>query len=217
MSQLSDVYRSRIHSLMSVCPLIPVITVEHPDQAYPLCKALVAGGIRVLEITLRTEYGLPAIAQLRAALPEAWIGAGTVTDIHQYRAVERAGAQFVVTPGVTSAILEHGLTSDVPLVPGIATASELMLGYAMGYRDFKFFPAEVAGGIPALKALGGPFPEVQFCPTGGIRRETARDYLALANVMAVGGTWLAPSDAVREGDWQRISRIARDSLAELAS
>ncbi|SFM20383.1 bifunctional 4-hydroxy-2-oxoglutarate aldolase/2-dehydro-3-deoxy-phosphogluconate aldolase [Marinobacter zhejiangensis] len=215
MSQLSDVYRSRIHDLMSASPLIPVITIENPDDAFPLCKALVAGGIRILEITLRTEHGLGAIAQLRETLPEVWVGAGTVTNVQQYRAVEQAGAQFVVTPGVTEAILQHGLGSDVPLVPGIATASELMLGYAMGYRDFKFFPAEVAGGIPALKALAGPFPDVQFCPTGGIRRETARQYLDLDNVLAVGGSWLTPREAVRQRDWPLISGVARDSLAEL--
>lgn len=214
--QLSDIHRNRVHALMAASPLIPVITINHPDEVYPLCKALVNGGIQVLEITLRTEYGLPAIKQLRDALPEVWVGAGTVTSTSQYRQVEAAGAQFVISPGVTESILEFGLTSSVPLVPGVATVSELMLGYALGYREFKFFPAEVAGGIPALKAFSGPFPDVRFCPTGGITRASARDYLALDNVMAVGGTWLTPADAVASGDWHQVSEIARGSLQDLA-
>ena len=166
-NQLSDFHRERVQSVLNASPLIPVITVNHPDQAVPLCQALVDGGIRVLEITLRTPHGVKAIEQVRKAIPEAWVGAGTVTSIAQYREVESAGAQFVITPGVTEPILEFGLTSDAPLLPGVATISELMIGYNLGYREFKFFPAEVSGGIPALKAFGGPFPDVTFCPTGG--------------------------------------------------
>lgn len=215
MSQLSDYHRERVRLILGASPLIPVITINHPDQALPLCRALVDGGIRVLEITLRSAFGIQAIEQVREAIPEAWVGAGTVTSIAQYRQVEAAGAQFVITPGVTDAILEFSLTSEAPLLPGISTVSELMVGYNLGYREFKFFPAEVAGGIPALKAFAGPFPEVSFCPTGGIRRDTARDYLALDNVAAVGGTWLTPGDAVAAGDWARISEIARGSLADL--
>lgn len=214
MMQLSDVHRNRVHALMAASPLIPVITINHPDEVYPLCKALVSGGIQVLEITLRTEHGLPAIRQLRDALPEVWVGAGTVTSTAQYRQVEAAGAQFVISPGVTEPILEFGLTSSVPLVPGIATVSELMLGYALGYREFKFFPAAVAGGIDALKAFAGPFPDVRFCPTGGITRATAPDYLALDNVLAVGGTWLTPANALAAKDWRQIAEIAHGSLQE---
>ncbi|MCA1808900.1 MAG: bifunctional 4-hydroxy-2-oxoglutarate aldolase/2-dehydro-3-deoxy-phosphogluconate aldolase [Lentisphaerae bacterium] len=195
--------------------MIPVITINHPDQALPLCRALVDGGIRVLEITLRTPHGLKAIEQVRQAIPEAWVGAGTVTSIDQYRQVEAAGAQFVITPGVTEAILRFGVTSEASLLPGISTISELMVGYNLGYREFKFFPAEVSGGIPALKSFAGPFPDVTFCPTGGIRRETAKDYLALQNVAAVGGTWLTPGDLVDSGDWDQISEIVRGSLLDL--
>ncbi|WP_144776842.1 MULTISPECIES: bifunctional 4-hydroxy-2-oxoglutarate aldolase/2-dehydro-3-deoxy-phosphogluconate aldolase [Marinobacter] len=214
-NQLSDFHRERVQSVLNASPLIPVITVNHPDQAVPLCQALVDGGIRVLEITLRTPHGVKAIEQVRKAIPEAWVGAGTVTSIAQYREVESAGAQFVITPGVTEPILEFGLTSDAPLLPGVATISELMIGYNLGYREFKFFPAEVSGGIPALKAFGGPFPDVTFCPTGGIRRHTAKDYLALDNVAAVGGTWLTPGEPVDSGDWDQISEIVRGSLLDL--
>ena len=215
MNQLSDCYRERVRSVLSASPLIPVITVNPPDEALPLCQALVDGGIRVLEITLRTPHGIKAIEQVRKAIPDAWVGAGTVTGIAQYRDVEAAGAQFVITPGITESILEFGMTSEAPLLPGISTISELMLGYNLGYREFKFFPAEVAGGIPALKAFSGPFPDVTFCPTGGIRRDTAKSYLALNNVAAVGGTWLTPADAVSSGHWHEISEIARESLAGL--
>jgi 2-dehydro-3-deoxyphosphogluconate aldolase/(4S)-4-hydroxy-2-oxoglutarate aldolase len=170
----------------------------------------------VIEITLRTEHGLKAIKSVREALPEVWVGAGTVTSPAQYRQAESAGAQFIVTPGLTEALLEFSLTSEAPLLPGISTASELLLGYSLGYREFKFFPAEVAGGILALKALNGPFPDVIFCPTGGIRRDTAKDYLALSNVQTVGGSWLTPDEVVANKNWAQITQIARDSLADIS-
>lgn len=215
MAQLSEFHRGRVQAVLAASPLVPVITIERPEDAIPLGRALIDGGVRVLEVTLRTEHGLDAIRRLREAFPQAWVGAGTVTTIEHYRQAELAGAQFVITPGVTAALLEFGLTSEAPLLPGVCTLSELMTGYALGYREFKFFPAEVAGGIPALKAFSGPFPDVSFCPTGGIRKDTAADYLRLANVSAVGGTWLTPADAVREGRWEQVSDIARDSLDRL--
>ncbi|WP_226610601.1 bifunctional 4-hydroxy-2-oxoglutarate aldolase/2-dehydro-3-deoxy-phosphogluconate aldolase [Marinobacter nauticus] len=215
MNQLSDYHRERVQAVLAASPLVPVIAIKDPDDVIPLCRALVDGGIRVLEITLRTEHGVRAIEKVRKAIPEAWVGAGTVTSIAQYRQVESAGAQFVITPGVTEAILEFGVTSEAPLLPGISTVSELMMGYALGYREFKFFPAEVAGGIPALKAFSGPFPDVVFCPTGGISRQTARDYLALPNVRAVGGSWLTPAEAIAGKDWPAVSDIARGSLGDL--
>ncbi|MFL1466316.1 bifunctional 4-hydroxy-2-oxoglutarate aldolase/2-dehydro-3-deoxy-phosphogluconate aldolase [Marinobacter sp. DUT-3] len=215
MNQLSDFHRERVRAVLESSPLVPVIAIHDLDDAVPLCQALVDGGINVLEITLRTEHGVKAIERVRKAIPDAWVGAGTVTSIAQYRQVEAAGAQFVITPGVTEAILEFGLTSEAPLLPGISTISELMVGYNLGYREFKFFPAEVAGGIPALKAFSGPFPDVTFCPTGGIRRDTARDYLALGNVQAVGGSWLTPGDAIASKDWATITEVARGSLEDL--
>lgn len=216
MNYVSDFHRDRIRSVLAASQLMPVITIKHPDDAVPLCRALFEGGVRVMEITLRTEHGIGAIKQVREALPEAWVGAGTVTCVDQYRQAERAGAQFIVTPGVTKALLDFALTSEAPLLPGISTASELLLGYGLGYREFKFFPAEVAGGSPALKAFEGPFPDAVFCPTGGVRRETAKDYLALGNVLTVGGSWLTPDDVVAVGDWPRITEIAEASLAALS-
>jgi len=215
MTQLSGFHRERIRSVLSASLLMPVITIKHPDDAIPLCQALFDGGVRVMEITLRTEHGLNAIKAVREALPKAWVGAGTVTSLAQYRQAETAGAQFIVTPGVTEAILEFSLTSEAPLLPGVSTASELLLGYGLGYREFKFFPAEVAGGAPAIKALGGPFPDATFCPTGGIRRETAREYLALTNVQTVGGSWLTPEEVVAQKDWAQITEIARGSLSDI--
>lgn len=187
MTQLSEFQRERVQAVLAASPLVPVIAINKLEDAVPLCQALVDGGINVLEITLRTEHGVAAIKAVREAIPDAWVGAGTVTSVAEYRKVEAAGAQFVITPGVTEAILEFGVTSEAPLLPGISTVSELMMGYALGYREFKFFPAEVSGGVPALKAFSGPFSDVVFCPTGGIRRDTAKDYLALKNVKAVGG------------------------------
>jgi len=216
MKQLSDLHREQVRELLAASPLVPVITIQAPEDALPLCQALVAGGIRVLEITLRTPHGLGAIEQVRQAIPEAWVGAGTVTGIRQYEQAESAGAQFIITPGVTGELLEYALESRVPLLPGISTVSELMQGYRLGYRDFKFFPAEACGGVAALKAFLGPFPDVGFCPTGGIRRQTARDYLALDNVRAVGGSWLTPADLVADRDWAGITALARDSLADLS-
>jgi 2-dehydro-3-deoxyphosphogluconate aldolase/(4S)-4-hydroxy-2-oxoglutarate aldolase len=216
MSYLPEQHRAQIQAILAASPLVPVITIQDPAQALPLCEALVAGGIRVLEITLRTEHGLKAIEQVRQNLPDAWVGAGTVCTPAQYRDVVSAGAQFVISPGVTEALLELGAQAPVPLLPGVSTVSELMMGYALGYREFKFFPAEVAGGTAALKAMAGPFPDVAFCPTGGIGPANAGDYLALANVRAVGGSWLTPADAVAAGDWQKIRELARSSLAALA-
>lgn len=216
MSQLPMQHRHQVQAMLAACPLVPVITIQHPDHAVALGRALVEGGIRILEVTLRSEHGLGAIRQLRKALPDVWVGAGTVTQVSQYRQAEAAGAQFVITPGVTEELLAYGLNAQVPLLPGISTISEMMMGYAMGYREFKFFPAEVAGGIKALQAFAGPFADVTFCPTGGIRRETAKDYLALENVAAVGGTWLTPKDQIEAGDWNAITELVTGSLSDIS-
>lgn len=214
-SLLTDAHRNQVQALLAACPLVPVIAIHKPEHALPLGRALVAGGINILEITLRTPYGLDAIRELRAELPDAWVGAGTVTTVEQYRDVDQAGAQFVITPGVTEALLDHSISADAPLLPGVSTLSEMMLGYQKGFRHFKFFPAAVSGGTAALKAFSGPFPDVVFCPTGGISKETAKDYLALSNVSAVGGSWLTPQDAIDAGDWDRVTEIAKQSLALL--
>lgn len=214
-AEITEHYRQRVQTVLDNCPLIPVIAIRDPEHAVPLGQALFAGGITTLEITLRTPHGLDAIRQLRQALPDACVGAGTVTTVAQYQAVEDAGAQFVITPGTTPELFAHGVHAGVPLLPGVATLSEMMLGYQHGYRHFKFFPAEVAGGIAALKAFFGPFPDVHFCPTGGIKKETAASYLKLDTVDAVGGSWLTPQAAMDAGDWKTVTAIARESLALL--
>ncbi|MGM0570889.1 bifunctional 4-hydroxy-2-oxoglutarate aldolase/2-dehydro-3-deoxy-phosphogluconate aldolase [Marinobacter sp.] len=214
MAGLSDDQKHRIAAVLAAGPIIPVISLHRTADALPLADALLEAGIRVLEITLRTPQALPAIELLSKRLPaEVRVGAGTVTDPAAYRQAESAGARFVVSPGITPRLLDYGLTANAPLLPGVATVSELMLGYELGYRSFKFFPAAVSGGIKALQAFSGPFPDVSFCPTGGIRQNTACEYLALDNVLAVGGTWLTPESRVSAGDWAGIARLAKESLA----
>jgi 2-dehydro-3-deoxyphosphogluconate aldolase/(4S)-4-hydroxy-2-oxoglutarate aldolase len=215
-SQLMCTNTARIDGICESAPVIPVLTLENPEQALGICSALVKGGLNVLEITLRSEYGLSAIKQLKQALPEAIIGAGTVLTPEQYEACVAAGADFIVSPGFTAELLLHGSQSEVPLLPGIASVSEAMEAMALGYRRFKLFPAAVVGGTSFLKAIGGPISELKFCPTGGIKPTNAADYLALSNVMCVGGTWLTPAALVEQGDWQAIEALARQA-AELAA
>ena len=198
-------------ALAAPAPVIPVIVVQRLDDAVPLARALVAGGIRVLEVTMRTPAALAAFAAIAAAVPDAIVGAGTVRSDADARAAHAAGARFAVSPGwsprVAAACREVGLA----LLPGAATASEVMQAADEGHRFLKFFPAGAAGGTAMLKAWAGPFADVVFCPTGGIDATTAPEYLALANVKVVGGSWLTPSDAIAAGDWPRIERLARDA------
>ena len=207
--------QERLVEIIKSCPLVPVITIEKPEYAAPLGRALVEGGLKALEITMRTPHALGAIAELRDAFPDIWIGVGTVISKRQYEAAEDAGAQFVITPGSTQELLEYGLTAKAPLLPGISTLSEVMEAHRLGYRNFKFFPAEAAGGVSALKAFGGPFPDLKFCPTGGITLEKAKSYLDLPNVEAVGGSWLTPKEAIVRGEWHKVTNLVRDSLAAL--
>lgn len=193
-------------------PVIPVIVIDDLSHAVPLAKALVAGGVRVLEITLRTTIALEAIWAICHEVEEAVVGAGTVTTPAELHAVGKAGAVFAISPGSTPELLNAGNRGAVALIPGVTTVSELMAGVALGYTHFKFFPAEVSGGANALKAFAGPFPKVTFCPTGGISPSNYRDYLALENVACVGGSWLVPTDAVQRGDWAGITRLAREAV-----
>ncbi|MCY1368721.1 2-dehydro-3-deoxy-phosphogluconate aldolase [compost metagenome] len=189
-----------------------MITIEREQDVLPLADALAAGGLRTLEITLRSEHGLAAIRLLREQRPELCVGAGTVLDELMLAEAEAAGSQFIVTPGCTAELLRAGVYSPLPLLPGIGSASEIMLGYALGYRRFKLFPAEICGGIKALKAFGGPFPGIRFCPTGGVNPGNLRDYMALANVMCVGGSWMLDKAWIRNGDWQRIQECSAQAL-----
>jgi 2-dehydro-3-deoxyphosphogluconate aldolase/(4S)-4-hydroxy-2-oxoglutarate aldolase len=199
--------------LASHGPVIPVIVLQRVQDAVPLAEALLAGGVKVLEVTMRTPVALQCIAAIAKALPEAVVGAGTIRSAADAQAALDAGSRFGVSPGYTSAVGEACRRIGLPLLPGVATASEVMAAQADGLSFLKFFPAMQAGGIPMLKALGGPFPDVVFCPTGGISLETAPQFLALPNVKVCGGSWLTPADAVAAGDWARITRLAREAQA----
>ncbi len=202
-----------VERVLRLSPVMPVVTLQDATVAADLARALVRGGIRVIEVTLRTPAALQAIENIAAAVPEISVGAGTVVSIPDLHAAANAGAAFAISPGATPTLLAGGATGPLPYIPAIATASELMAGVAAGYRFFKFFPATAAGGIPMLKALGGPFPDVRFCPTGGITQETARSFLELPNVLCVGGSWLAPADALQARDWRRIESLAAKAAA----
>jgi 2-dehydro-3-deoxyphosphogluconate aldolase/(4S)-4-hydroxy-2-oxoglutarate aldolase len=199
-----------IRDIMAAAPVIPVITIEREADAIPMARALVAGGLPVLEVTLRTPAALAAIAAMRT-VPGAIVGAGTLLAPEDFARVEAAGAQFAVSPGLTPKLAEAGRRSGVPLLPGVATASELMSARAAGFTALKFFPAEPAGGAPMLSSFAPVFQDVVFCPTGGITRESAPRYLRLANVRCVGGSWVTPAAAVKAGDWAQVEALARDA------
>ncbi|MDC6118871.1 bifunctional 4-hydroxy-2-oxoglutarate aldolase/2-dehydro-3-deoxy-phosphogluconate aldolase [Serratia rubidaea] len=205
-------WKTSAQQILSAGPVVPVIVINKLEHAVPLAKALVAGGVRVLEVTLRTEYGLDAIRSIAKEVPEAIIGAGTVINPQQLQAVTEAGAQFAISPGLTADLLQAATAGTIPLIPGISTVSELMLGMDYGLREFKFFPAEANGGVKALQAIAGPFPQVRFCPTGGISPGNYRDYLALKSVLCIGGSWLVPGDALEQGDYARITELAREAV-----
>ena len=200
-------------SLASHGPVIPVIVLQRVQDAVPLAEALLAGGVKVLEVTMRTPVALQCIEAIAKALPEAVVGAGTIRSAADAQAALDAGSRFAVSPGYTAEVGAACRRIGLPLLPGVATASEVMAAQADGLSFLKFFPAMQAGGIPMLKALGGPFPDVMFCPTGGISLETAPQFLALPNVKVCGGSWLTPADAVAAGDWARITRLAREAQA----
>lgn len=194
-------------------PVIPVIVIEDLAHAVPMARALVSGGVRVLEVTLRTPVAFRAIEAILRDVPDAIVGAGTVRSVDDARAAQQLGCAFAVSPGYThdiGRICRDAL--GLPLLPGVSTASEVLQAQSDGYDFLKFFPAQAAGGVPMLKALGGPFPDIVFCPTGGLTPTTAPDYLALPNVIVCGGSWLTPADAMKSGDWTRITQLARESM-----
>jgi len=207
----------RIRDIMLLSPVIPVLTVTQLEHAAPLAQALVRGGLKVLEITLRTSCALEAIAVMRAAVPGAVVGAGTLTRPEDFAAAERAGAQFGVTPGLTQPLIDAAQSVDFPLLPGIMTPAELIGARAAGFTACKLFPAQQAGGVGMLKALAGPFPDSVFCPTGGITRQNAPEFLSLSNVLCVGGSWLAPRETLQLQDWPTIESLARDAATLRAS
>ena len=200
----------RIDHILKLAPVVPVLILDDPSIAVALGRALVAGGLPVLEVTLRTPAALECMKAM-TAVPGAVVGAGTVLDEAQLRAAVDGGAQFLVSPGGSPNLLDAADRSDVPLLPGIATAGEAMTLMERGYRRLKFFPAEQAGGADYVKALASPLQGLKFCPTGGITLEKAPAYLKLPNVVCVGGSWVAPSDAIKSGDWSRIEALAREA------
>lgn len=199
--------------LVSYGPVIPVIVINKLEDAVPMARALVAGGVRVLEVTLRTPIALQCMEAIARDVPEAVLGAGTIRSVADAKAAKDVGCVFGVSPGYTSQIGNACRELDLPLLPGTATGSEVMQATADGYSFLKFFPAMQAGGIPMLKALGGPFTDVVFCPTGGITAESAPQFLALPNVKVCGGSWLTPADAVAAKDWGRITQLAKEASA----
>ncbi|WP_305969835.1 MULTISPECIES: bifunctional 4-hydroxy-2-oxoglutarate aldolase/2-dehydro-3-deoxy-phosphogluconate aldolase [unclassified Mameliella] len=199
-------------ALCRIAPVIPVLVVDDVATARPLAEALVAGGLPVLEVTLRTPVALDAIREM-AKVEGGIVGAGTLLTPQDVAAAKEAGAKFGVSPGATDRLLQACEDADLPLLPGAATSSEAMRLLERGYSVQKFFPAEANGGVPALKSIGAPIPQVRFCPTGGVSPSNAPDYLALSNTLCVGGSWVAPKDAVAKGDWARIEDLARKAAA----
>lgn len=190
-------------------PVIPVIVIDDLDHAVPLAKALVAGGVTLLEVTMRTPAALPAIEKIATQVPDAIVGVGTVTQAQHIQQAYDAGAQFALSPGISDGLITKAQTLKLPFMPGVMTPSDIMLGLEVGLTQFKFFPAQQAGGTAMLKAFSGPFPQVRFCPTGGISQDNAQEYLALKNVMAVGGSWLCAKDLVQAKDWAAIEALAK--------
>lgn len=200
-------------SLLDLVPVIPVVVLDDIDHAVPLARALVAGGVPVIELTLRTPVALDAIRRIADEVPDIVLGAGTVLDSGQARRATDAGAEFLVCPGSTPRLLDAMSDTGLPHLPAAATVSEVLALLERGYTDMKFFPAEVAGGVSFLRALASPLPLARFCPTGGITHATAGSYLALSNVGCVGGSWLTPDDIVAKDDWHQIEGLARATLA----
>ncbi|WP_371379269.1 bifunctional 4-hydroxy-2-oxoglutarate aldolase/2-dehydro-3-deoxy-phosphogluconate aldolase [Thalassotalea aquiviva] len=193
--------------------IVPVLVIEQVEDAVPIAKALIKGGINILEVTLRTENALEVIKEIATHLPDSMIGAGTITNKKNLQQAIDAGAKFAISPGLTPELLAYAKKGTVPLIPGISSISELMTGIDAGYDHFKFFPAEAVGGVKVIKAISGPFPNVKFCPTGGINLNNMSDYLALSSVDCIGGSWLVPAQAVKNKDWDQITELAKQAVA----
>ncbi len=206
-----DRRQQTLHAILTAAPVVPVLTIEDRGIAIPLARALVAGGLTALEVTLRTAAGLDCIRAIAGEVAGAHVGAGTVLDAGQYEKAAKAGATFIVSPGATPGLVAAASASAVPFLPGVATAGEAMTLAEAGFATLKFFPAEPSGGLAYLKALAAPLPAIRFCPTGGITLKSAPAYLALPNVICVGGTWVAPAEALAAGDWGRVTALAREA------
>ncbi|MGB1198433.1 MAG: bifunctional 4-hydroxy-2-oxoglutarate aldolase/2-dehydro-3-deoxy-phosphogluconate aldolase [Thalassotalea sp.] len=201
--------------LFAMGPVVPVLVIKSVEDALPIAEALLAADVKVLEVTLRTPSALDVIAKIAKELPEAVIGAGTVTNRELLQRSADAGAKFAISPGLTKDLLQAGNEGDIALIPGISSISELMDGIDYGYDHFKFFPAEASGGVKAIQSIGGPFPDIRFCPTGGININNIRNYLALNNVACCGGSWLVSDEIVANKDWSKITELAKQALAHV--
>ncbi len=202
-----------VEQVMTAAPVVPVMVIDKLEHAVPLAKALTSGGLKALEITLRTPVALDAIQAIKEAMPEAMVGAGTIVNEKDLEAALAAGATFLVSPGTTPTLADAAAQCGVPMLPGVSTPSEAMVLLEKGFTHLKFFPAEAAGGVPMLKSIGGPLPQLTFCPTGGINPDNAMSYLSLPNVACVGGSWMAPNDLVNAEAWDEIEALAKTAAA----
>ncbi|REL29600.1 bifunctional 4-hydroxy-2-oxoglutarate aldolase/2-dehydro-3-deoxy-phosphogluconate aldolase [Thalassotalea euphylliae] len=201
--------------LFAMGPIVPVLVIEHVEDALPIAEALMAANINVLEVTLRTPSALQVIETIAKNLPDAVVGAGTVTNRELLQRSRDAGAKFAISPGLTKDLLKAGNEGDIALIPGISSISELMDGIDFGYDHFKFFPAEASGGVKAIKSIGGPFPNIKFCPTGGINLNNVNNYLSLGNVACCGGSWLVSDNIIKQKNWTAITELAQEALAHV--
>ena len=198
--------------VMKISPIVPVIALENVEDALPLAEALLEGGIAMMEITLRTDAGLKAIEAISKAIPKMHVGAGTVLNASDFEQAVAHGAQFVFSPGISEALLQASKESDIALIPGVATASEVMLAKNNGFEYCKLFPATLAGGVEILRAFSGPFESMQFCPTGGVNLENINDFLSLSNVVCVGGSWIVPKNAIQKKDFKEITKLCKEAM-----
>ncbi|NQY27539.1 MAG: bifunctional 4-hydroxy-2-oxoglutarate aldolase/2-dehydro-3-deoxy-phosphogluconate aldolase [Piscirickettsiaceae bacterium] len=201
-----------IKEIMNASPIVPVMVINNVEHAVPLAKALVAGGITTLEITLRTEAALESITRIKAEVPEATVGAGTIINVETLNKAIAAGAEFIVSPGTTDTMIDAALATGIPLLPGVANPSEAMHLLEKGITEMKFFPAEAAGGIPMLKSIGAPIPQITFCPTGGINQKNVKEYYNLPNVACVGGSWMCAASLVDAENWDEITRLSAEAI-----
>lgn len=201
--------------IFAMGPIVPVLVIKNVEDALPIAKALIAADIKVLEVTLRTPAALEVIKIIAQELPEAMIGAGTVTNREMLQRCEEAGAKFAISPGLTKDLLQAGSEGNIALIPGISSISEMMDAIDFGYDHLKFFPAEASGGVKAIQSIGGPFPDIRFCPTGGINIKNVRDYLALKNVACCGGSWLVTDEIVQNKNWSAITDLAKQVLTHV--
>ncbi|WP_187904370.1 bifunctional 4-hydroxy-2-oxoglutarate aldolase/2-dehydro-3-deoxy-phosphogluconate aldolase [Helicobacter pylori] len=205
--------QDKIIEILQTSPIVPVVVVENIKDAVPLAQSLIEGGIPIIEVTLRSSCALEAIELIAKNVPKMCVGAGTILNLTQLEQAQNRGAEFLISPGLTIKLLEHAKKKDMPLIPGVSSSSEVMQALELGYNALKFFPAEYCGGVKLLNAFNGPFKGVKFCPTGGISADNMRSYLALENVVCVGGSWLTPKDLVQNKEWDKITEICKRALA----